>query len=93
MKVILTFIMMIPIIIFSVLTYHYVSQILYYRNIKNTEINEALNLINEVEEIYALTVEDFLQACTIKDIVLTSSKEATIYIFEHNGYEDRKSVV
>ncbi len=87
MKVILTFIMMIPIIIFSILTYHYVSQIIHYRNIKNTEINEALELINEIEEIYALSVEEFLQSCSIKDIVSTTTKEATIYIFEHKGYE------
>ena len=80
MKVILTFIMMIPIIIFSVLTYHYVSQILYYRNIKNTEINEALNLINEVEEIYALTVEDFCKLVQLKTSVNLFKRGNYLYI-------------
>ncbi|HOB15820.1 MAG TPA: hypothetical protein PK894_03270 [Defluviitoga sp.] len=85
MKIILTFIIMVPIIIFSILSYHYVGQIVRYRNIKNVEIKEALDLINEVEEIYALPLEEFLQRCEIKDTIITT--EATIYIFEHDGYD------
>lgn len=87
MKVVLTFVIMIPLLLFSILSYYYTAKILEYRNIKNTEINEAFNLISEVEEILALPIEDFFNNIQISETISTTTKEATVYIFNHDGYD------
>ncbi len=87
MKVVLTFVMMIPTFIFSVLSYHYTYQILEYRNLKETEITEAFELMNEVEDIFALTPQEFLNSYEIKQSISTTTNEATIHVFEYEGYD------
>lgn len=78
---------MIPTLIFSVLSYEYAYRILEYRNLKEKEITEAFELINEVEEIFALTPQEFLNSYEIKQTISTTTKEATIHVFEYNGYD------
>ncbi|PNR97293.1 hypothetical protein [Petrotoga olearia] len=87
MKVVLTFVIMIPTLIFSVLSYQYTYQILEYRNLKEKEITEAFELMNDVEEIFALTPQEFFNGYEIKHSISTTTKEATIHVFEYEGYD------
>ncbi|MDN5346165.1 MAG: hypothetical protein PWQ73_669 [Petrotoga sp.] len=87
MKVVLTFVIMISTLVFSVLSYHYTYQILEYRNLKEKEITEAFELMNEVEEIFALTPQEFLNSYEIKQSISATTKEATIHVFEYKGYD------
>jgi hypothetical protein len=78
---------MVPTILFSILSYHYVVEIVKYRNLKNKEVYEALELINQVEEILSLPTQDFLNNYKIKSSIPTISNEATVHIFEYQGYD------
>jgi hypothetical protein len=78
---------MIPTLIFSVLSYEYTYQILEYRNLKETEISEAFELMNNVEKIFALTPQEFLNSYEIKQTISTTTKEATIHVFEYEGFD------
>jgi len=87
LKVILTFVIMIPTLFFSVLSYEYTYRILEYRNLKEKEITEAFELMNKVEEIFALTPQEFFNDYEIKQSISTTTKEATIHVFEYEGYD------
>ena len=85
MKLVISFIMLMLILFFSVMTVETVNKIVMIRRKSETEYQKAVEVINQVERIQSLTLDSFLREISPKRVY--TSSDATIYIFEVNGKE------
>ncbi len=85
MKLVISFIMLMLILFFSVMTVETVNKIAMLRRKTETEYQKSVGIINQVERIQSFTLDSFLDEISPKRVYISS--DATIYIFEVNGKE------
>lgn len=85
MKLVISFIMLMLILFFSVMTVETVNKIAMLRRKTETEYQKSVGIINQVERIQSLTLDSFLDEISPKRVYISS--DATIYIFEVNDKE------